>query len=75
MYTMQYGISKTTSAAADVVLAPDLSAYTWLEFHHAPEIIKIAEDYTEGALAKITAPLPFFSDRCRTPLRAPRPRL
>lgn len=75
MYTMQYGIAKTTSAAADVVLAPDLSAYTWLEFHHAPEIIKIAEDYTEGALAKITAPLPFFSDRCRTPLRAPRPRL
>ncbi len=75
MYTMQYGIAKTTSAAADVVLAPDLSAYTWLEFHHAPEIIKIAEDYTEGALSKITAPLPFFSDRCRTPLRAPRPRL
>jgi len=75
MYTMQYGIAKTTSAAADVVLAPDLSAYTWLEFHHAPEIIKIAEDYTEAALPKITAPLPFFSDRCRTPLRAPRPRL
>lgn len=73
MYTMQYGISMTGSADADVVLSPNLSDYTWLEFHRAGDIIKIGEEHTERMIPKITAHLPAFSDQCPIPNRPSRP--
>jgi NTE family protein len=71
IYTMQYGISLTRAEPAHVVLAPDLSDFTWPEFHRAADIIKAGERYTEELMPKIKAQLPFFADTCKVPLRAP----
>jgi NTE family protein len=67
MYTMQYGIAHTGAADAHVVLSPDLSEYTWLEFHRAAEIIKIGEEYTELMMPKIQAHFPFFANHGPAP--------
>ena len=69
LYTMQYGIAKSGANEADVVIAPDLSAFASLEFHRAAEIIKVGEEQAEKILPKMMAKLPFFSDQGRRPLR------
>ena len=71
LYTMQYGIAQTRAHDSNVVLAPDLSAFTWMEFHRAADIIRVGEDNAEHLLPKIKALLPFHNDQCRIPLRAP----
>ncbi len=69
LYTMQYGIARTGAQDADVVLAPDLSDFTWMEFHRAREIIRAGEENAEHMLPKIKSFLPFHADQCRVPLR------
>lgn len=69
LYTMQYGIAQTRAHDSHVVLAPDLSNYTWMEFHKAKEIIKIGEENAELMLAKIRTLMPFHADQCRIPLQ------
>lgn len=71
LYTMQYGIAQTRAHDSNVVLAPDLSAFTWMEFHRAADIIRVGEDNAEFMLPKIKALLPFHNNQCRIPLRAP----
>ncbi len=61
IYTMQFGISQTRAEPAHMVLAPDLSEFTWSEFHRAPEIIKAGEEYAEEAIVKIKSLIPYFS--------------
>jgi NTE family protein len=73
IYTMQFGIAQSRTEPAHVVMAPDLSNYTWAEFHRASDLIKLGEAYTEESLPKIKSLLPFFADYCRVPLRRPVP--
>jgi NTE family protein len=69
IYTMQYGIAQTRKEPAHVILEPDVSAFTWADFHRAADIIKLGEDYVGQFIPKIKSLFPFFSDTCRVPLR------
>ncbi len=70
LYTMQFEIAQAQSQQAHVLLAPDLSAFTWVEFHRAAEIIRAGEAYMEEAMPKVKALLPLYADHCQIPLRA-----
>ena len=65
IYTMQYGIAQSRQESAHVVLDPDVSAFTWADFHRASDIIKLGQDYISPFLPKIKSHLPFFADTCR----------
>ena len=69
IYTMQFGIAQTRSEIAHLVLSPDLSQYTWADFHRSAEIIKIGEASMEEAIPKVKSHLPCFSDYCKVPPR------
>lgn len=71
LYTMQYGIAQAGANEADVVIAPDLSDFAWLEFHRAADIIKVGEEQAEKVMPKILSKLPFFNENARIPLRKP----
>ncbi|HRY28735.1 MAG TPA: patatin-like phospholipase family protein [Elusimicrobiota bacterium] len=70
--TMQFEVAQARADISHAVFEPDLSNYTWMEFHRAEDIIKAGEDYMEESILKIKTLLPFFADHCRMPLR-PRP--
>jgi NTE family protein len=69
IYTMQFGIAQFRKEPAHVVLEPDISAFTWADFHRARDVIRVGEDYIEPMIPKIKSFFPFFADTCRVPLR------
>lgn len=69
IYTMQFGIAQFKKGPAHILLEPDISAFTWADFHRAQDVIKVGEDYIEPMIPKIKSFLPFFADTCRVPLR------
>jgi NTE family protein len=69
IYTMQFEIAQARANLSHVVLAPDLSDYTWAEFYRAADIIRLGEDYMEEMMPKVKSTLPFFADYCRVPAR------
>lgn len=68
IYTMQFEIAQSRAEIAHVVLAPDMSRYTWSEFHKSSELIKIGEEVMEESLPKVKSLLPLYTDFCRVPL-------
>jgi NTE family protein len=67
IYTMQHEIAQARSEVAHVVLEPDVSEFTWTEFHRSAEILKSGESCAEEALPKIKALLPFYTAACKIP--------
>lgn len=71
IYTMQHEIAQWRSEVAHVVLEPDVSEFTWTEFHRSDEIAKAGEACAEEALPKIKALLPYFAASCKIAPPAP----
>lgn len=69
IYTMEYEISQSRVTAADVVIQPELGAFSWTELHRAREIIEMGERAAEEAAPKIKSLLPFFADYCVVPMK------
>jgi len=65
IYTMQHEIAQWRSEVAHVVLEPEVSEFTWTEFHRSVEISKSGEACAEEALPKIKALLPFYAASCK----------
>jgi hypothetical protein len=42
-------------------LEPDVSAFTWADFHRAGDIIRLGEDYIEPMIPKIKSFFPYFN--------------
>jgi hypothetical protein len=61
IYTMQYGIAQFRKEPAHIVLEPDISAFTWADFHRAADIIRVGEEYIEPLIPKIKSFFPFFA--------------
>lgn len=69
IYTMQFGIAQFRKEPAHMILEPDISAFTWADFHRAADVIKVGEDYIEPMIPKLKSFFPFFADTCRIPVR------
>ena len=67
LQTLQYELGNFKAISADVRINPDLSAYTWIEFYRALELIERGAGAAERALPEIKRVL---AER----LRAPAPR-
>ena len=50
---LQHELGEFKAISADVRINPDLSAYTWIEFHRALELIERGEESAERALPEI----------------------
>ena len=59
--TMQFGIAQTRKEPAQLILEPDVSAFTWADFHRAGDIIRLGEDYIEPMIPKIKSFFPYFN--------------
>ena len=64
IYTMQYQISISQADLSHIVIHPETVSHSWVDLHHAKQIIPIGEEAAEEALPKIKARLPYFSDSC-----------
>jgi NTE family protein len=69
IYTMQYGIAQTHKGPAHLILEPDVSAFTWADFHRASDIILAGETYIEPFIPKLKSFLPFFQDTCHVSIK------
>ena len=73
IYTMQHEIAQWRSEIAHVVMEPDMSEFTWMEFHRSDDIAKLGEACAEEALPKIKSLIPFFATSSQIPAQnAPR---
>ena len=70
---MQYQIAASKNDLAHIMIHPETQNYSWLDLHRSKKIIPLGEDAAEEVLTKVKALLPYFSDYCKVPLRAPRP--
>ncbi|HOW27728.1 MAG TPA: patatin-like phospholipase family protein [Elusimicrobiota bacterium] len=61
LYTMQFEIAQARAEIAHVVMTPDTSKFTWMQFHRAREISRTGEVCAEEALPRIKACLPCFA--------------
>mgnify|MGYP001612828185 FL=1 len=68
IYTMEYEIARSRSALAHVAIHPDLSRFSWTEFHRGKELVDAGERVAEAVVPKIKALLPYFSDKAKTTL-------
>jgi NTE family protein len=59
--TMQWGIARARQAPAHIVLEPDISAFTWADFHRAADITRTGEEYIETMMPKIKSFFPMFA--------------
>jgi hypothetical protein len=50
---LEHELGRYVSAAADVLVEPDLSSHTWIEFYRAPEIIARGIDAGAKAVPEI----------------------
>jgi predicted acylesterase/phospholipase RssA len=50
---LQHELGEFKAISADVRINPDLSAYTWIEFYRAMELIERGEEAAERALPEI----------------------
>jgi NTE family protein len=50
---LQHELGRFKAISADVRINPDLSAYTWIEFYRAMELIERGEEAAERALPEI----------------------
>ncbi|MBI3549038.1 MAG: patatin-like phospholipase family protein [Elusimicrobia bacterium] len=69
IYTMEYEISQSRVGVADVVIQPELGAFSWTELHRAREIIEMGERAAEESVPKIKAMLPYFANYCVMPMK------
>jgi len=66
LQTLQYELGNFKAISADVRINPDLSAYTWIEFYRALELIERGAEAAERALPEIKRVL---AERLRAPAR------
>jgi NTE family protein len=71
IYTMQHEIAQWRSEIAHVVMEPDMSEFTWMEFHRSDDISKYGEACAEEALPKIKSLIPFFAASSKIPAPTP----
>lgn len=69
IHTMEYEIAKSRGPLADVYIHPDLSDFSWTEFHRGRELIDAGEAVARPMIPKIRSLLPFFADSCKTNLK------
>jgi NTE family protein len=68
MQTLQHELGNFKAISADVRINPDLSGFTWIEFHRALELIERGAEAAERALPEIRRVL---AERMGSPLRLP----
>src|SRR5262249_53584833 len=54
MQILQYELGNFKAIRADVLINPDLSDYTWIEYYRADELIERGAEAAERALPQIT---------------------
>ncbi len=64
---LQHELGNFKSISADVRINPDLSAYTWIEFYRALELIELGEEAAERALPEVRR---VIADRTHAPATA-----
>ncbi|MFN0117338.1 MAG: patatin-like phospholipase family protein, partial [Elusimicrobiota bacterium] len=70
IYIMQYEIASARSELAHVVFQIKSHDLLWWDLDQAKEMIRLGEVSAEEKLAQIKNLLPFYSDSCKTKLRA-----
>ncbi len=69
IYTMQYQVAQARVEPAHVSIQPDLTGFSWTEFHRAREIIDLGERIAEEYMPQVKAQIPFFNDHCKVPIK------